>query len=381
LKILVVSHSYVVDVNQKKIQRLAEQPGLSIVLIAPLIWRDMGRDIILHRPNNPAFQMHGLRIFFHNHLYIYHFHWLQLLKIFFRERPDLVYVEEEPQSFSSFQAILAAKLIRAKVVLLSWENLEVRFPLYKRLVAKCNISWLDAAVGGTEEALKTLRKLGFGKKGFVNPQFGLDENQFRPAKQTELKKKLGIQDRFVVGFIARMTREKGVLTMVKAAAALDMDIVFLMVGEGPTKQEAMELAGKLGVGGKFIWHGIIRHHELSDYMNCFDVFVLPSIPSPSWKEQFGHVVIEAMACQVPVIGSDCGAIPELAGEGGLIFPAGDEKALAEHIKTLYRHDELRTDLGKRGRRRVIEFYSEATIVQKLRSIFSEVMGEDERKDG
>jgi glycosyltransferase involved in cell wall biosynthesis len=88
-----------------------------------------------------------------------------------------------------------------------------------------------------------------------------------------------------------------------------------------------------------------------------------------------------MACQVPVIGSDCGAIPELAGEGGLIFPAGDEKALAEHIKTLYRHDELRTDLGKRGRRRVIEFYSEATIVQKLRSIFSEVMGEDERKDG
>jgi glycosyltransferase involved in cell wall biosynthesis len=84
------------------------------------------------------------------------------------------------------------------------------------------------------------------------------------------------------------------------------------------------------------------------------------------------VVIEAMACQVPVIGSDCGAIPELIGDGGIIFPAGDDTQLASHVKTMHDEPGLRKTLGARGRQRVLENYSDQVIVQRLYGIFQEV---------
>lgn len=375
MKVMVISHSYVVDINQQKVQRLAEMPGISVALAAPEKWRDMGRDIPLHRPPAPDFRLYPLRVFWHNHLYAYFFDWLQLFRAFLRERPDVVYLEEEPQSLSAFQAILLAKLFRAKIILLTWENLKVKFTCYKRLLAWWNIRNLDAAVGGTGEALETLRKLGFSRAGYINPQFGLDEKQFRRFHPSALREKMGLDKRFVIGFIARMTAEKGILTLVRAAAALDFNFTVLAVGEGPAKKEAMELAGQLGVQKKILWPGIIKHDQLAEYMNCFDVFVLPSIPGPGWKEQFGHVVIEAMACQVPVIGSDCGAIPELTGDGGLIFRAGEDSQLARHLQTLHGDPDLREQLGLRGRKRVLENYSDGVIVRKLYGIIREVCSE------
>lgn len=372
MKVLVVSHSYVVGVNQQKIQRLAEELVISVALAVPRKWRDMGRDILLHLPDAPAFRIYPLKVFWHNHLYVYFFDWIQLLKVFFKEHPDIVYIEEEPQSFSAFQVVLLAKLFRAKIILLTWENLQVKFSLYKRLLAWWNIFNLDAAVGGTGEALETIRELGFKRKGFVNPQFGLDENIFLPKDAGHLKTKLGLDNKFVIGFIARLTPEKGILTLIRAAARVPFDFILLIVGDGPVKEQAVQLAAELGIENKVKWGGIISHDQLPEYMNCFDLFVLPSIPGTNWKEQFGHVVIEAMACQVPVIGSDCGAIPELIGDGGLIFPAGDDVQLAGHIKSLHDDPGLRKILGAKGRQRVLENYSDDVIVQRLYGIIKEV---------
>jgi glycosyltransferase involved in cell wall biosynthesis len=275
MKALVVSHSYVVDINQQKIQRLAELPGISVALAVPLKWRDMGRDIPLHLPDDPAFRLYPIKVFWHDHLYAYFLDWAQLLKVFFKERPDIVYIEEEPQSFSAFQAILLSKIFRAKIVLLTWENLRVKFSLYKRLLAWWNIRNLDAVVGGTGEALKTIRELGFKKRGWVNPQFGLDEDAFRPKDAGPLRAKLGLGNGFVIGFIARLTREKGVLTLIRAAAQMPFDFTLLVVGDGPVKEQAVQLAAELGIENKVKWGGIISHNQLPEYMNCFDLFVLP----------------------------------------------------------------------------------------------------------
>lgn len=379
MKVLVVSHSYVVGINQQKIQRLAEMPGISVALVVPEKWRDMGRDIPLQHPTESAFRLYPIKVFWHNHLYVYFFGWFQFLKVFIKEQPDLVYIEEEPQSFSAFQAILLARLFRIKIILLTWENLPVKFSFYKRLLAWWNIRKLDAAVGGTGEALQMVRELGFEKEGFVNPQFGLDEVFFRPADAGPLKAKLGLDNKFVIGFVARLTKEKGVLTLLRAAAQMPFDYTLLIVGNGPVKEQAVQLAVDLGIENKVKWGGIISHFQLSEYMNCFDLFVLPSIPSSTWKEQFGHVVIEAMSCQIPVIGSDCGAIPELIGDGGLIFPAGDETRLAGHIKTLHDDPGLREKLGLKGRQRVIQNYSDSVIVKRLYEIITEVYKKAESK--
>jgi glycosyltransferase involved in cell wall biosynthesis len=375
MKVLVVSHSYTVGVNQQKIQRLAKLPGISVALTAPKVFMDMGRKLYLEKTPDAAFRMYPLNVFWYNHLYVHFYDWFQLLRAFIKEKPDVLYIEEEPQSLATGQVLLTALLFNVKRVLLTWENLEVKFPLYKRLIAWWVLRRIDVVVGGTGDALATISKIGFKGKGFVNPQFGLDEDIFCPKNVNPLKTKLGLGNKFVIGFIARLTPEKGILTLIRAAAQIPFDFILLIVGDGPVKDPAVKLAAELGIENKVKWGGIISHKQLPEYMNCFDLFVLPSIPSSTWKEQFGHVVIEAMACQVPVIGSDCGAIPELIGDGGLVFPSGDESRLAAHIKALFDDPGLRKAMGARGRQRVLENYSDRVIVQKLYVILKEIHSE------
>ncbi len=101
----------------------------------------------------------------------------------------------------------------------------------------------------------------------------------------------------------------------------------------------------------------IPHEQTVDYFNALDALVLPSESSPTWKEQFGHVLIEAMACGVPVIGSDSGAIPEVIGTAGLVFPEGDSQALRVELQRLVNDPDLRKHLSRRGRERVLGNYT------------------------
>ena len=81
-----------------------------------------------------------------------------------------------------------------------------------------------------------------------------------------------------------------------------------------------------------------------------DCLALPSLTRPNWKEQFGRVLVEAMACQVPVVGSDSGEIPNLVGDAGLIVPEGDAAALAAALRRLRDDAVLRASLGWPGGR-------------------------------
>jgi L-malate glycosyltransferase len=90
-----------------------------------------------------------------------------------------------------------------------------------------------------------------------------------------------------------------------------------------------------------------------------DVLVLPSRTTPTWKEQFGRVIVEALWCNVPVVGSDSGEIPhviELTG-GGLIFREGDPEMLAERLRTLRAAPVLRRELAATGRQAVERLFA------------------------
>ena len=99
----------------------------------------------------------------------------------------------------------------------------------------------------------------------------------------------------------------------------------------------------------------------------FDVLVLPSRTTPTWKEQFGRVIIEALWCGVPVIGSDSGEIPwliELTG-GGLVFPEGDSDALARGCSSYATRRRLRAGLAERGRAAVERLFAPAAATDAL----------------
>jgi len=90
---------------------------------------------------------------------------------------------------------------------------------------------------------------------------------------------------------------------------------------------------------------------------------------PNWKEQFGRVLIEAMACGVPVVGSDSGEIPEIVGSddeepGGRTFPEGNAEALAKILTEIYQDPALRHEFGVQGRERVIREFTQERIAAK-----------------
>jgi glycosyltransferase involved in cell wall biosynthesis len=126
--------------------------------------------------------------------------------------------------------------------------------------------------------------------------------------------------------------------------------------------------------------GTIPHKDLPSYYHAMDAFVLPSLTAPGFKEQFGHVLIEAMICEVPVIGSDSGEIPNVIGNAGLVVPEGDAGALADALCRLIEDRQVRDTLGERGRRRVLEHYTHERIAQETHRIYRQLLSEDPTRD-
>ncbi|HZK65991.1 MAG TPA: glycosyltransferase, partial [Chloroflexota bacterium] len=109
-------------------------------------------------------------------------------------------------------------------------------------------------------------------------------------------------------------------------------------------------------------------------LNGMDILVLPSLTRPNWKEQFGRALVEAMACRVPVVGSDSGEIPNVIGDAGLVFPEGDVSALRGHLAALRGSTALRAEIGERGRARVLARFTQARVAQETYQAYRAVLG-------
>lgn len=373
MKVVVVSHSYVVSMNQEKLEKLAQKNGIALTLIAPLAWKNMGIRIPLQKWSSNRYQILPLKIYLKYHLYAHFYAPWKFLVQMMRIRPQIIYVEEEPESASAFQSAIISKLCKSKFVFLSWENLKGRFSFRKRLLSRFVLNSADRAIAGNEGARQLLQDKGYKKQIAVIPQFGLDERVFARKRNEGLKMKLGLKSSFIIGFIARLLKEKGILTLIEAVSYLDGDYQVLILGEGEAKTEAVELARRLEVLNRLIFAGVIKHSELPDFINCLNLLVLPSLTTPHWKEQFGHVMIEAMACGVSVIGSDSGAIPEIIGDAGLVFHEGNAKELAEKISLMMYDSSLRKSLEIKGRQRVLERFTTDRIVDRLFAVLKDTV--------
>ncbi len=117
--------------------------------------------------------------------------------------------------------------------------------------------------------------------------------------------------------------------------------MLVLVGSGRFEAAAKSLAEDLGLSSRIRWVPRIGSLEVPDVMNAFDALVLPSRTTPRWKEQFGRVLIEAMACETPVVGSDSGEIPRVIGDGGLLFVEGEANILAQRLLRLYEDPQFR----------------------------------------
>ena len=170
-----------------------------------------------------------------------------------------------------------------------------------------------------------------------------------PEKRSATRTRLGLTER-TIGYFGRLTPEKGVHLLLEALATLkEMPWQFLIDHFGdyatPYTEELKSLISKLQLSERVIYFDA-KHDEMPDFMNAADIVVLPSLSTPKWKEQYGRVIPEAMACGRVVIGSDSGAIPELIRGHGRVFPEGNVQALAQVLRDLLVQPDLEAEGSK-----------------------------------
>jgi glycosyltransferase involved in cell wall biosynthesis len=196
------------------------------------------------------------------------------------------------------------------------------------------------------------------------PQFGVDPSVFTPKpleRRTE-----GV---FIIGYAGRLVSEKGIDLLLHAAARLPGAWRVHIAGDGPAHTALADLAAQLGLADRVVFEGQLPSAQMVSFYHRLDALVLPSRTRPNWKEQFGRLLIEAMACRVPVVGACSGAIPGVIGEGGLIFPEDDVAALHDHLLALMEDEALRQQLGEAGRARVIEHFTQARVAAQTVDVY------------
>jgi glycosyltransferase involved in cell wall biosynthesis len=171
----------------------------------------------------------------------------------------------------------------------------------------------------------------------------------------------------------RLVAEKGVDLLLRAAAGLPGAWRVRVAGEGPERPLLERLAQELGIGARVLFDGAIPSGQMAAYLQQLDALVLASRTRPNWKEQFGRVLIEAMACGVPVIGAQSGEIPHVIGDAGLTFPEEDVAALRACLQALLEAPDRRAELGRRGRARVLAHYTQREIAAQTVAVYRDIL--------
>jgi len=232
----------------------------------------------------------------------------------------------------------------------------------------------DFSISGNQACRAILLRHGASAEtNLVAAQLGVESADFRPADKDE-KAKLRVQfglppNVFLIGFCGRLTPAKGIRELLAAVAAVidhfpQKNVHLALLGHGEMSAELTTLAAERH------WLHLLAprpHREVAGFMRCLDMFVLPSKPVHSgpglWEEQFGHVLIEAMAARVPTLGSSSGAIPEVIAMPEAIFQHSDVESLIQMIERWLRDDSARDRLATSQYQHTLENYTHEALAR------------------
>lgn len=364
-----VSKALVVGAYQRKLEELARQPGIdALIAIVPPAWREGGRRIELERAHLAGYQLIVAPIVFNGQ---HHIHFYPTLgRLLAGLRPDVLHVDEEPYDLVTWHALRAGTRLGARSLFFTWQNLYRRYPGPFRYFELTSYRLARHAIAGNQAAGEVLRRKGYPGPLTVIPQFGIDPQIFTPDAPRAGKRAAG----FVIGYAGRLVAEKGIDSLLAACAALPFhDWTLHLLGSGPEQARCATAAQRLGIGDRVHFLGHLPSTRVVEFYRTLDALVLPSISRRNWIEQFGRVLIEAMACGVPVIGSDSGEIPNVIGAAGLVFPEGDAAALAERLARLAGAPDLRAALAAAGRARVLERFTQAQVAAETASVYRKML--------
>ena len=359
---------------RRKFNLIAAKPDVKMRVITPDRWHESFQKIDfvpepdIHCEEVPCpirFSGYGSRFFYRRGISP-HFKDFQ---------PDIIHLEEEAWSLNALQTVRLKRKFCPNSRFIFRTSLSIpskqRFGPLPVWIEKQVFRETDIAFPLSENAGNILKQRGYlgAQSPFPN---GVDISLFKKQDMSQLRDTLRLSDCFVIGYVGRLLQMKGVDTLIEAVANLEFPFKLLIVGSGEDKAKFQELATKHKINENIVWIEAVPPEEVPNYINCMDTLVLPSRTTSDWVEFFGRVLIEGMACEVPVIGSDSGEIPQVIGDAGLVFPEGDAEALTEKITRIANNPSLYQSLQKRGLDRVQNFTWE-TIAERTYEVYQQLL--------
>ncbi len=279
----------------------------------------------------------------------------------------------DPVHPSSYQAIRERRHGK-KVVIQCWDNIPYNWPA-DRPVREHFEAVLDEAdyfLPFSRDAERTLRAMGVRSDRMTQVNMGLDTDRWTPAPAERTP-----HEALRVLYVGQLTYRKGVPTLLEAVELADVPIELTIVGTGPVgprlrwllqqrqQRTGSTLADRVRLVGPQYGDALLRLRQRSD------VQVVPSVPDPNWREQLSQAMLEGMACGLPPVASECGAVPEVVTDGveGLLVPPDLPQAFAEAFVRLARDPERRLEMGRRARARIVRDYEYRRQGERLAEIF------------
>jgi len=376
VRILAIGHSYVLRANRAFAREVARDRDFEITIGAPHFFHGDLRPIECEpEPAGSPLHLVPIRAHWTRYVHVFRYSRTALNRLILDGRFDAIHAWEEPYIFAGFQIARLAKQSRSRFCFWTSQNVNKHYPppfnYFERACLAIAHRWIAC---GTS-VFDNLVARGYPRDQGRTITLSVDTTTFRPRPEEEreaVRRELGLTAP-VIGFVGRLVPAKGIRILMQALEKLETDVAWslLLLGSGEMKQEIEHWAAGLGFQDRVRIH-LAKHDEVPRYLAAMDLMVAPSQTMRNWKEQFGRMLIEAFACEVPVIASDSGEIPFVVGNGGFIEPEKDIEKWHRTIYRLLRDPDLRKQTGLSGYARVGQF-SVAQVAGQFRAFYRELV--------
>ena len=267
------------------------------------------------------------------------------------------------------------------LVLSVWGQDVYEFPcrswVHRKLLT-ANLKAADHVCSTSHAMAEQTRSLYSGIDELTVTPFGIDVSRFRPDPSQRCF------DLLTIGTVKKLYASYGIDVLIRAFAEarahfqnaqpeLARQLRLLVVGGGPEREKLQALSDELGVEEVTSFTGPVPHAKVPSYLNRLDIYA-----AMSRSESFGVAILEASACEIPVVVSDAGGLPEVVEEKvtGLIVDQEDQKAAAEALVQLANDPALRAKMGRAGRQRVLEHYEwEKNVSTMEKKVYARVISQ------
>lgn len=385
--ILVISHSCFLSVNRGIYRELAAL-GWSVEIVIPE-QLDLGSGIKTSEADSPRDpKIHRLPMLgSHGRFRMYK----GLFNLLNFSRPRIVFMDND---HASLLAWLLGRWVRSHNSVLvvqandnliknPWEEL-VRGRIKSCLgilgikllsnLANSNIRHIFAI---NSDGVKLLNEMGYEGRVSQIP-LGYNPRLFYNDSHTRLATREGLGlTKTTIAYFGRIIPEKGLHLLIQSLAQLKhLEWQFLLdnfKAYGNSYYERLKILIEENNLESRVVQFDASHEEMPAYINAADIVVMPSLSTPDFKEQYGRVAVEAMACGCLVIASNSGALPEVIGEGGVIIPENNQEALVDSLSKALQNVESRISLGNLAAQRAINYLGIDQQRDLMAQLFSQIL--------